>query len=38
MVDFARDQFELAGDVWFQARVGKVDPQKYGCSPGWGLG
>jgi len=38
IVDFARDLFEFAGDVGLQARVGKFDPQKYGCSTRWGLG
>ncbi len=33
-IDF--DEFELARDVWLDARAGKVDPQKYGFHVWWG--
>ena len=36
MVDFQRDKFELAGDVWQQLQNGEIDPKKYGVAQFWG--
>ena len=36
MVDFPRDQFELAGDIWLQLQEGEIEPQKYGVADMWG--
>ena len=36
-VDFPRDEFELACDVWIRAREGMVDPEHYGGGDWWGM-
>lgn len=36
MVDFPREQFELARDVWLQFQNGEIDSQKYGVAEWWG--
>jgi hypothetical protein len=36
MVDFPRDEFELAGDVWQQLQNGEIEPKKYGVAQFWG--
>lgn len=36
MVDFPREQFELAGDVWLRYKQGKLDPYTYGVPEWWG--
>jgi GNAT superfamily N-acetyltransferase len=36
MVDFPREQFKLAGDVWLAARRGFTDPKLYGVWRWWG--
>jgi hypothetical protein len=33
MVDFPRNEFELAGDVWLQYQNGEIEnPEKYGVA------
>ena len=37
MVDFPRNEFELAGDVWLQYQNGEIEnPEKYGVAKTWG--
>lgn len=36
MVDFSREQFEFAGDVWLQYKQDKLDPYTYGVPEWWG--
>lgn len=36
MVDFSREQFEFAGDVWLRYKQKKLDPYTYGVPEWWG--
>lgn len=36
-VDFPRDEFELAGDVWLNARAQRLQPEQYGALEWWGM-
>ena len=37
-IDVPRDAFELACDVWLNARAGRLQPTQYGALEWWGLG